>query len=162
IEEAEHGESGYAREWLARASRAARDAAWIAEGVMSDQWLPASPATGKLDAFVWRRPDERPSAGGEPEEALFRPIAAPAESTLLIEKTQIEMTQAIPVVPPENRAGPVPAFSTSASAPKTGGGAAAETSPGDDNEQGPPVAGAPSAAANDPAPEQMPKPGWVR
>ncbi|MGH6848708.1 MAG: heme biosynthesis protein HemY, partial [Methylocella sp.] len=54
IEEAEHGESGYAREWLARASRAPRDASWIAGGVMSEQWLPASPVTGKLDAFVWR------------------------------------------------------------------------------------------------------------
>jgi HemY protein len=50
---------------------------------MSEQWLPASPVTEKLDAFVWQRPDERPSAGGELEEAIFRPIA-PAEPTLLI------------------------------------------------------------------------------
>jgi HemY protein len=48
---------------------APRDACWIAGGVMSEQWLPASPVTGKLDAFVWQRPDERPSAGGELEEA---------------------------------------------------------------------------------------------
>jgi len=157
IEEAEHGESGYAREWLGRASRAPRDAAWIAGGVTSDQWLPASPATGKLDAFVWRRPDERQSAGGEPEEAVFRPIAAPAEPTLLIEKTQ-----AIAIVPPENQAGPEPAFSTTAFPAMTGEGAAAEASPGEDNEQGPPVAGAPSAAAIGPGPEQMPKPGWAR
>jgi HemY protein len=162
IEEAEHGESGYAREWLARASRAPRDAAWIAGGVVSDQWLPASPATGKLDAFVWRRPDERQSAGGEPEEAFFRPIAAPAEPTLLIEQTQIEKTQAIAIVPPENDARPEPAFSTNASPAMTGEGAAAEASHAEDNEQDPPVAGAPSAAANDPEPDQMPKPGWVR
>ncbi len=110
LEEAEHGETGYAREWLARASRAPRDACWIAGGVMSEQWLPASPVTGKLDAFVWQRPDERPSAGGEPEEAIFRPIAAPAEATLLIEKTQ---TRAI--APPENQAGPEPALATAAS-----------------------------------------------
>jgi HemY protein len=160
IEEAEHGESGYAREWLTRASRAPRDAAWIAGGVISDQWLPASPATGKLDAFVWRRPDERQSAGGEPEEAFFRPIAAPAEPTLLIEKTQIEKTQAIAIEPPEDQAGPEPAFSTTASPAKTGERAAAEASPGVDNEQGPSAAGSPSAAANDPEPEQMPKPGW--
>ena len=101
IEEAEHGEAGYAREWLARASRAPRDACWIAGGVMSEQWLPASPVTGKLDAFVWQRPDERPSAAGAPEEAIFRPIAAPAEPTLLIEKTQ-----PIAIAPPENQAGP--------------------------------------------------------
>ncbi|MGC2094818.1 MAG: hypothetical protein WA648_17235, partial [Methylocella sp.] len=86
IEEAEQGESGLAREWLARASRAPRDACWIAGGVMSEQWSPASPATGKLDAFVWRRPEDRPSAGGEPEEAFFRPVSAPAEATLFTEE----------------------------------------------------------------------------
>src|ERR1700732_4163315 len=36
IEEAEHGETGYAREWLARASRAARRAWWSGGGVMSE------------------------------------------------------------------------------------------------------------------------------
>ncbi len=86
IEEAEQGELGLAREWLARASRAPRDACWIAGGVMSEQWSPASPATGKLDAFVWRRPEDRPSAGGEPEEAFFRPVSAPAEATLFTEE----------------------------------------------------------------------------
>jgi HemY protein len=159
IEEAEHGETGYAREWLARASRAPRDACWIAGGVMSEQWLPASPVTGKLDAFVWRRPDERPSAGGEPDEAIFRPIAAPAESTLLIEKAQ-----AIAIAPPgpENQAGPEPAVATNASRAMTGDGATAEASAGEDNEQGPSVAGAPPVAAHDPGLEQMPKPGWPR
>jgi HemY protein len=157
IEEAEHGETGYAREWLARASRAPRDACWIAGGVMSDQWLPASPVTGKLDAFVWQRPDERPSAGGELEEAIFRPIAAPAEPTLLIEKTQT-----IAIAPPENQAGPDPALATAASRAMTGEGATAEASSGEDNEQGPAVAGAPSVAANDPVPEQIPKPRWLR
>jgi HemY protein len=117
IEEAEHGETGYAREWLARATRAPRDACWIAGGVMSQQWLPASPVTGKLDAFVWRRPDERASADGEPDEAIFRPIAAPAEPTLLIEKTQT-----IAIAPPEDPAGPDPAVAA-ASRAMTGEGA---------------------------------------
>jgi len=157
IEEAEHGETGYAREWLARASRAPRDACWIAGGVMSEQWLPASPVTGKLDSFVWQRPDERPSAGGELEEAIFRPIAAPAEPTLLIEKTQT-----IAIAPPENQAGPDPALATAASRAVTGEGATAEESSGEDNEQGPAVAGAPSVAASDPVPEQIPKPRWLR
>ncbi|MGH6837242.1 MAG: heme biosynthesis HemY N-terminal domain-containing protein [Methylocella sp.] len=161
IEEAEHGESGYAREWLTRASRAPRDAAWIAEGVVSDQWLPASSATGKLDAFVWRRPDEHPS-GGEPEEALFKPIAASAEPTLLIEKTQIEKTQAIAIVPPANEVGPEPAVSTDASAALTGEGAGADASPREENKQGLPVADAPPTAAKDPGPEQIPKRGWLR
>ncbi|HEX3538492.1 MAG TPA: heme biosynthesis HemY N-terminal domain-containing protein, partial [Stellaceae bacterium] len=148
IEEAEHGETGYAREWLARASRAPRDACWIAGGVMSEQWLPASPVTGKLDAFVWRRPDERPSAGGEPEEAIFRPIAAPAEATLLIEKTQ-----AIAIAPPEPeaQAGPEPAL---ASQSATGEGAREEkASPG---------AVAPPVTTNDPAPDQKSNPEALR
>jgi HemY protein len=97
IEEAEQGESGYVREWLARASRAPRDACWIADGVMSDQWMPVSPVSGKLGAFVWKKPDERIGAVSEPVEAIFRPIAvSSAGSTGLLEKRQ---TVAIP--PPE-------------------------------------------------------------
>ena len=157
IEEAEHGESGYAHAWLARASRAPRDACWIADGVMSEQWLPASPVTGKLDVFVWQRPDERPSAGGVPEEAIFRPIAAPAEPTLLIEKTQ---TMAI--APPANQAGPEPALPATASPAMIEEGVTAEASPAKVNERGHPVAGAPSTAANDPVADQMRKPGWLR
>ncbi len=100
IEEAEHGESGYVREWLARASRAPRDACWIADGVMSDQWMPASPVTGKLGAFVWKRPDERIGAVSEPAEAIFRPIAvsSSASSTVLLENKQ---TIAIPAPDPQ-------------------------------------------------------------
>lgn len=50
--------AGEAREWLARASRAPRDPAWIADGVVSDHWEPVSPVTGRLDAFVWTTPAE--------------------------------------------------------------------------------------------------------
>src|SRR6202040_3932531 len=150
IEQAEHGETGYAREWPARAARAPRDACWIAGGVMSEQWSPASPVTGKLDAFVWRRPDERTSAAGEPEEAIFRPIAAPAEPTLLIEKTQ---TIAIAPPGPEKQAGPEPAL---ASQSATREGAAAW------EEKASPGALAPPAAPNDPAPEQKSNPEALR
>jgi HemY protein len=59
IEEAQHGDTGIVREWLARGSRAPRDAAWVADGIISSQWAPISPVSGKLDAFEWRRPDER-------------------------------------------------------------------------------------------------------
>lgn len=58
IEDAEHGAHGHVREWLARASRAPRDATWIADGVVSDHWAPISPVTGKIDAFQWTRPHE--------------------------------------------------------------------------------------------------------
>ena len=55
------GAEGAAREWLARAARAPRDKAWIADWIISDRWAPASPS-GALDAFVWRAPDERLAA----------------------------------------------------------------------------------------------------
>jgi HemY protein len=59
IEEAQNGDTGIVREWLARGSRAPRDPAWVADGIISSQWAPISPVTGKLDAFEWRQPDER-------------------------------------------------------------------------------------------------------
>lgn len=58
IEEAEHGASGRVRAWLARAVRAPRDAAWIADGYVSEHWAPVSPLSGRLDAFEWRVPPE--------------------------------------------------------------------------------------------------------
>ncbi|MBL8573354.1 MAG: hypothetical protein JNM13_06720 [Hyphomicrobiaceae bacterium] len=59
IEEAEHGDIGLVRGWLARALRAPRDPAWVADGVVSDHWLPVSPVTGKIDAFEWKVPPEQ-------------------------------------------------------------------------------------------------------
>ncbi len=38
LEETEGGAPGGVREWLARASRAPRDPAWVAEGIVSDVW----------------------------------------------------------------------------------------------------------------------------
>lgn len=55
IEEAEHGDSGRVREWMARAVRASGDPAWTADGVVSDKWLPVTPS-GHLDGFAWRVP----------------------------------------------------------------------------------------------------------
>lgn len=55
IEEAEHGDEGRVREWMARAMRASGDPAWTAEGVVSERWLPVTPG-GKLDGFQWRLP----------------------------------------------------------------------------------------------------------
>jgi HemY protein len=56
LERAEHNDVGRAREWLSRALHAAPDPAWTADGHVSDRWLPASPVTGRLDAFEWRVP----------------------------------------------------------------------------------------------------------
>ena len=55
IEEAEHGDTGRVREWMARAVRASGDPSWTADGVVSERWLPVSPA-GRLDGFEWRVP----------------------------------------------------------------------------------------------------------
>jgi HemY protein len=59
IEQSEHGDEGRAREWMARALRAARDPAWTADGVVTDRWMPVSPVSGRLDAFQWRVPVSR-------------------------------------------------------------------------------------------------------
>jgi HemY protein len=56
IEQAETGNDGRVREWLQRAVKAPRDAAWVADGQISDHWLPFSPISGKLDAFEWKVP----------------------------------------------------------------------------------------------------------
>jgi HemY protein len=56
IEQEEHGDSGRARQWMARAVHAAPDPVWTADGAVSDRWLPVSPVSGKLDAFQWKVP----------------------------------------------------------------------------------------------------------
>ncbi|MEP3630656.1 MAG: heme biosynthesis HemY N-terminal domain-containing protein [Hyphomicrobiales bacterium] len=58
IEEGEFGDRGHVREWLSRAVRAPRDAAWTADGYVADEWAPFSPVTSELDAFEWRVPVE--------------------------------------------------------------------------------------------------------
>jgi HemY protein len=64
IEGGEKRDAGRVREWLARAVRAPRDALWIADGVASEEWAPISPVTGKLDAFEWRVPADKPKSVG--------------------------------------------------------------------------------------------------
>jgi HemY protein len=56
IEEAETGDQGRVRYWMAQALRAPRDPAWVADSVVSEKWLPISPVTGRLDAFEWKAP----------------------------------------------------------------------------------------------------------
>ncbi|MFA5949312.1 MAG: heme biosynthesis HemY N-terminal domain-containing protein [Hyphomicrobium sp.] len=65
IEAEESGDKGRAREWLARAAIAPRDAAWTADGIVSDRWAAISPVTGALDAFQWRVPVEEAEPGGQ-------------------------------------------------------------------------------------------------
>jgi HemY protein len=56
LEEADTGDIGRAREWMARAVHAALDPVWTADGLIAENWMPVSPATGRLDAFQWRVP----------------------------------------------------------------------------------------------------------
>ena len=69
IEEAETGDQGRVRQYLSRAVRAPRDPAWVADGYVSERWAPASPVTGKIDAFEWRVPMERLGQLIEPDDA---------------------------------------------------------------------------------------------
>lgn len=80
IEREERDDTGRVREWLARAVTAPRDPAWTADGIVSERWLPMSPATGVLGAFEWKVPPESKSEarGG----ALSR---AQMEQLLLLE-----------------------------------------------------------------------------
>src|SRR6185437_11954787 len=87
LEEAENGDRGRVREWMARGVRAAGDPVWTADGVVSDRWLPVSP-NGRLDGFEWKVPLA--------EIGFTRPaieVSPPA-------------TESIPIAPPESKAEP--------------------------------------------------------
>jgi HemY protein len=63
--EGSDGNKGREREWLARGLRAPRDRAWIADGYVSDRWLPVSPVTATVDAFEWKAPVDAIGRGDE-------------------------------------------------------------------------------------------------
>ena len=90
IEEAQTGDEGRVRQWLARAVRAPRDPAWVADGFVSEHWAPVSPVTGKLDAFEWRAPVEQLGPlieqGDDALAIRERPaVAAPVEALTIDE-----------------------------------------------------------------------------
>lgn len=86
IEDAESGDQGRVRHWLAQALRAPRDPEWVADGQLSPHWLPVSPVSGKLDAFEWK-PAYGPAPGAIEDHAAnradeaFRSLPAPAGET---------------------------------------------------------------------------------
>lgn len=80
IEEADTRNQGRIRQYLARALRAPRDHAWVADGYVSQRWAPASPLTGRLDAFEWKAPSDRVAEvidqlGPEPEAEPLNGVA---------------------------------------------------------------------------------------
>jgi HemY protein len=85
LEQAEFSDEGRSREWTARAVHAARDPAWTADGFVSEQWLPVSPVTGRIDAFEWKAPAAALPAARAPADAGAEPArpmieAKPASS----------------------------------------------------------------------------------
>ncbi|WP_134500944.1 heme biosynthesis protein HemY [Microvirga pakistanensis] len=96
LEQVEHGSTGRGREWLARATRAPRDPAWIADGVVSDHWAPISPVSGRLDAFVWQAP---PDVLIAPEISMHDDVTADLD----------EEPRALPVSPAEPAQAPAAA-----------------------------------------------------
>lgn len=157
LEEAEHGAAGRVREWLARATRAPRDAAWVADGLVSDHWLPVSPISGRLDAFVWTVP---PATLGRPAADLDDVLADLDESAPLLEgraETAAPMEvvpetaaaptatviEAVPVAPPPAAPQPAPGAK-----PEIKAEAKPETKPEPVTEPKPePAAAAPAEAA---------------
>ncbi len=90
IEEAEHGDTGRVREWMARAMRASGDPVWTADGVVSDRWLPVTP-NGRLDGFQWKLPlaelgVSRPVIEVAPPSA--EPATPPAEAKMIEAKPE--------------------------------------------------------------------------
>jgi HemY protein len=96
IEEAETGDQGRVRAWLARALRAPRDPVWEADGVVSEDWKPVSPVTGRLDAFEWREPPERLGQVIEPDllepPVVVQPKPVVPASVIEAKVTEIEKT----------------------------------------------------------------------
>ncbi|HWV42951.1 heme biosynthesis protein HemY [Pseudorhodoplanes sp.] len=97
LEQAEFADEGRSREWTARAVHAARDPAWVADGFVSDRWLPICPVSGRIDAFEWKAP---PAAIGQASEPVDEAVALePSRPT-------IEAKPAAPVAPPPAPASP--------------------------------------------------------
>ncbi|WP_019170869.1 heme biosynthesis protein HemY [Pseudaminobacter salicylatoxidans] len=92
IEEAETGDQGKVRQLLGKATRAPRDPAWVADGFVSQRWAPASPVTGKVDAFEWRAPVERLGQMIESDEeiaATVRPAIEAPEKAEAVEEVEV-------------------------------------------------------------------------
>jgi HemY protein len=105
IEEQETGNIGKVRELLAKALRAPRDPAWVADGVESDRWAPLSPVTGRLDAFEWRLPVERLAH----QIDLAEPTSPPLPERLAAPVASVDPAPAIaPTMPPSVEAVPEP------------------------------------------------------
>ncbi|MBC2883843.1 heme biosynthesis protein HemY [Ochrobactrum sp. CM-21-5] len=112
IEEAETGDQGKVRQWLAQAVKAPRDPAWTTDGYVSEQWSPVSPVTGRLNSFEWKVPveqiapvieAEKPEAKGqEPDQRAVVPaiVSAPEQSPNASPNDVVEAEVIVPEAEP--------------------------------------------------------------
>ncbi len=106
LEQGQHGDRGRMRDWLARAVRAPRDAAWTADGHVSDRWLPVSPMTGEIDAFEWKVPVARLGAPLEMDDLndLAEPLPEPepvSEATDFTAEPERDAAAEVPTIDAE-------------------------------------------------------------
>jgi HemY protein len=110
LEDREHDAQLLVRAWLARGSRAPRDATWVADGHFSRAWAPVSPVTGKLDAYRWLQPTEELTGPIEEPPPAFEPLvveAAPESVKLPVDAENEPPAPELPaaavaeVLPPE-------------------------------------------------------------
>lgn len=164
IEEIETGDQGRVRQWLAKALKAPRDPAWTADGIVSDHWLPASPVTGRLNAFEWKVPVEQLApvidAGDEerdimaPREPVPAPPAIEHESAVAAEPAaKVEA----PSVTPREETAPAVALEKDAPDGTTGDGIPAVRTSGDGVAVVPDAAH-PAVGEEKPAAAQGPRP----
>ncbi|MBA8836795.1 heme biosynthesis protein HemY [Ochrobactrum sp. RH2CCR150] len=124
IEEAETGDQGKVRQWLARAVKAPRDPAWTADGYVSERWSPVSPVTGRLNSFEWKVPvvelapiveaEEPEIKGPVPDDKAVVPVVVtpPVREASAKAAPQIDVVEAEVVVPdaePVKASPPTPA-----------------------------------------------------
>lgn len=152
IEEAETGDQGRVRQWLAKAVRAPQDPAWVADGHVSDKWAPCSPVTGHLDAFEWRVPMERLGHVVEADEDVAVPPREPVALPVVREEDKTDIVEA--------EAAEASADETSSSpqkpaAAKVGNGSAPTDSPAGETKS-PEVKSAVGSDTAKTAPEQEP------
>ena len=171
LEEAENGQSGRVREWLSRAARAPRDAAWIAEGVIADEWMPVSPVDGRLDAFRWGRPAESIAHHGadivpppDPEDAVLADFEEKSAAPLPAPPQPSAMPSNKEPAPDEATQQPTSAMAAPEAQAEAKADVKGETKPARPTPTPPPteVIFPLPAAPDDPGPEPEPKPRGFR
>lgn len=155
LEEASGGPPGRAREWYARASRAPREAAWVADGVISETWAPASPLSGEIGAFQWRTPDERLAPPIDLPARAFEPVTIEA-APLAIEAKPEGSARPVEAKPVEAKATEAKATETKSAGNKTVEAKPVDAKPGDSKPADSKPAGPPAKDEKGPQPVVFP------